>query len=298
MSVAGKLPVIGLTAGDLAGVGPEVLEAALEEADSTLAEFRVIGRSEMLTPGCPGRESAEAALAALEAAAALAMSGEIDGVVTGPICKHAMREIGFDFPGQTEFFAARAGVSRFSMILTSERLTVSLASIHVPLREAVEGLSPERIRKAAEHLREFVICRKGDEAARIAVAGLNPHAGESGDIGDEEIRVIAPTIAELERAWPGVFYGPVSPDTVFHRAATGEFDAVVCMYHDQGLIPLKLLAFDSGVNVTWGLPFIRTSPDHGTAFDIAGKGLASSKSMSEAIRVAVELVCRRRDAAG
>ncbi|MFV0336870.1 MAG: 4-hydroxythreonine-4-phosphate dehydrogenase PdxA [Chthoniobacterales bacterium] len=285
-----KRPVIGLTAGDLAGVGPEVLAAALASADKGVAEYRVIGRAEALEPGCPSRESAEAALTALEEAVELANQGVIDAVVTAPVCKHAMREIGFAFPGQTEFFAARAGVERFSMILTSERLTVSLVSIHVSLREAVEILSPELIWKAAEHLREFLLCRRSGEQPHIAVAGLNPHAGESGDIGDDEIRVIAPVVAKLERMWSGIFCGPISPDTLFHRAVAGEFDGVVCMYHDQGLIPLKLLAFDSGVNVTWGLPFIRTSPDHGTAFDIAGKGVASSRSMSEAIRVAVELV--------
>lgn len=219
----------------------------------------------------------------------MACRGELDAIVTGPVHKAAMYKIGFKFPGQTEFFAARCGIANFAMLLTGGGLTVALVTIHIPLRMVPEALKQEEIVRVGLLLAEFLRMRS-KESARIAVAGLNPHAGESGNIGREEIDIIEPAVRQLgEKASFARFEGPLSSDTVFHRAAVGEFDAVLCMYHDQGLIPLKLHSFHSGVNVTLGLPFPRTSPDHGTAFAIAGKGCARPDSTIEAINLAVQL---------
>ncbi len=279
-------PVLGLTIGDPAGVGPELIRACMDAPTlPTACDYRLIGSSAGHQPGHPTQASARAAWDAAEEAAGLLARGEIQGVVTGPVSKRALGDIGFPFPGQTEFFAARAGVADFAMCLTGGPLTVALATIHVPLRDVPSLLSTAEIIRVGRHLARFVNWRVG-RAPRIAVAGLNPHAGEGGQFGNEEQTIIAPAVTSL--AGEGIFTGPHSPDTVFHRAAAGEFDAVLCMYHDQGLIPLKLLAFDTGVNVTLGLPFPRTSPDHGTAFDIAGTGRASHASMLAAIRLAAE----------
>jgi 4-hydroxythreonine-4-phosphate dehydrogenase len=203
-----------------------------------------------------------------------------------------MYEIGFGFPGQTEFFADRCGVKNFAMLLTGGKLTVALVTTHLPHREVAAALSKNEIVRVGLLLEEF-LHRRGIQKPRIAVAGLNPHAGESGALGGEEIQIIAPAIAELNSQSP-IFAGPFSPDTIFHHAAMGDWDGVLCMYHDQGLIPLKLHAFHEGVNVTLGLPFPRTSPDHGTAFEIAGKGVARADSMIAAINLAVELAQQNR----
>lgn len=285
--------VIGITPGDAAGIGPEIVRAALlsGKLDADF-EYRVIGPTPDCAPGEPTGETARAAFAALEDAARLALSGEVAAVVTGPIHKARMQAAGFPFPGQTEFFAHRCGVENFAMLLTGGALTVALVTAHMPLRRVAEVLSAAEIVRVGALLAEFLRRRHGGAHVRIAVAGLNPHAGESGVLGREEIEKIVPAVEELNRA--GVcgahFTGPVSPDTVFHRAAGGAFDGVLCMYHDQGLIPLKLHAFDHGVNVTLGLPIIRTSPDHGTAFEIAGKGIAHPDSMIAAIHLAASLV--------
>jgi 4-hydroxythreonine-4-phosphate dehydrogenase len=231
----------------------------------------------------------------LEEAVTLARRGELDAIVTSPVHKARMYEVGFKFPGQTEFFAERCGVKNFAMCLTGGKITVALVTAHLPLRKAASALEQSEIVRVGLLLADFVNSRS-ITPLRIAVAGLNPHAGESGKLGREEIEIIAPAVVELNRlrltshqSQPG-FTGPHSPDTVFHRTIEGEFDAVLCMYHDQGLIPLKLHAFHEGVNVTLGLPFPRTSPDHGTAFEIAGKGIARPDSMIAAINLAVELV--------
>jgi 4-hydroxythreonine-4-phosphate dehydrogenase len=279
-------PRIGITLGDPAGIGPEIIEAALaSEKLPHDADYEVIGETAGFSLGTPTRASAQAAHAALEEAAARALADELDAVVTGPIHKARMYEIGFSFPGQTEFFAARCGVENFAMLLTGKGLTVALVTTHIPLREVTEKLRPDEIVRVGKLLAAFLVRRN---QSRIGVAGLNPHAGESGSLGREEIEIIAPAIAQLQQLAISAA-GPFSPDTVFHRAVAGEFDAVLCMYHDQGLIPLKLHAFDEGVNVTLGLPFPRTSPDHGTAFEIAGRGIARPDSMIAAIRLAVEL---------
>ena len=283
---------IGITLGDPAGIGPEIIRAALASGKLPEADYRVIGETEGHSVGKPTRASAGDACAALEEAARLALAREIDAIVTGPIHKANIYEVGFQFPGQTEFFAARCGVENFAMLLTGGRLTVALVTTHIPLAAVAQNLRASEIVRVGLLLADF-LARRG--MARIAVAGLNPHAGESGALGREEIEIILPAIEELnqtptlKRQTPAVFSGPFSPDTIFHRAVEGEFDAVLCMYHDQGLIPLKLHAFDQGVNVTLGLPFPRTSPDHGTAFAIAGRGTARAESMIAAIRLAVEL---------
>jgi 4-hydroxythreonine-4-phosphate dehydrogenase len=287
---------IGITLGDAAGIGPEVISAALASGKlDPDFNYRVIGEIGAARPGSPDPGTAQAARAALEESARMAMSGEIDAIVTGPIHKARMQAIGFEFPGQTEFFAARADVKNFAMLLTGGALTVALVTAHVPLRHVADLLTPSEIVRVGLLLGDF-LTRRLRRAPRIAVAGLNPHAGESGALGREEIEMIAPAVAELNASAPASsgasFSGPFSPDTVFHRAAHGEFDGVLCMYHDQGLIPLKLHAFDEGVNVTLGLPFPRTSPDHGTAFEIAGRGIARPESMIAAIRLATALARR------
>jgi len=283
---------IGITLGDCAGIGPEIVNLALKSGrvpDS--AEYVVIGRQPNCKPGEPTIETARAAATALEEAVTLARRGELNAIVTGPVHKARMYEAGFKFPGQTEFFAERCGIKNFAMCLTGGRITVALVTIHLPLSKVSTALKQSEVVRIGLLLAEFLRSRSKNPP-RIAVAGLNPHAGESGKFGREEIDVIAPAVEELNRSsitnHQSLFSGPHSPDTVFHRAIEGEFDAVLCMYHDQGLIPLKLHAFHTGVNVTLGLPFPRTSPDHGTAFEIAGKEIARPDSMIAAIKLAVE----------
>jgi 4-hydroxythreonine-4-phosphate dehydrogenase len=294
MSESDQRPVIGITLGDTAGIGPEVTAAALASGELDPAfVYRCIGDPPPdVTPGQPTPASARASWGALEEAARLALAGELAAVVTGPVCKANLYAEGFRFPGQTEFFAARCGIENFAMLLTGGMLTVALVSTHLPLAAAIQQLSTQEIVRVGGLLADFLRLRL-PRPARIAVAGLNPHAGENGTLGREEIDLIAPAVEELQRnhAGEGIeFAGPVPPDTVFHQAAQRQWDAVLCMYHDQGLIPLKLHAFDAGVNVTLGLPIIRTSPDHGTAFGLAGKGAARAGSMTAAIRLAAELV--------
>src|SRR6266496_691050 len=295
------MPVrIGITLGDRAGIGPEIVRAALSSKSlPAAAEYGVVGKYPDCSLGVPSLETGRAAAVALEEAVTLARRGELDAVVTGPVHKARMYEAGFKFPGQTEFFAERCSVKNFAMCLTGGKITVALVTTHISLSEVPRALKQNEIVRIGLLLADF-LQHRGTKSPRIAVAGLNPHAGESGKIGREEIKIIAPAIEELNSSFlinasPArthsslVFSGPHSPDTIFHRAAEGEFDAVLCMYHDQGLIPLKLHAFHNGVNTTLGLPFPRTSPDHGTAFEIAGKRIARPDSMIAAINLAVEL---------
>jgi 4-hydroxythreonine-4-phosphate dehydrogenase len=282
---------IGITLGDPSGIGPEVIQAALGSAEiHDRCVVELIGSTKGHIPGKPTDASARAALEAMEEAARRLLAGEIQAVVTGPVCKYALHRVGFEFSGQTEFFAARAKVEDFAMCLTGGSLTVALVTAHVQLARVASLLSVEEIVRVGRLLQDFLILR-GKKNPRIAVAGLNPHAGEQGDMGREEIDIIAPAVACLSHM--GNFVGPLPSDTLFHRVVERDFDGVLCMYHDQGLIPLKLHAFHEGVNVTLGLPFIRTSPDHGTAFDIAGRGLARPDSTRHAIRLAVELATAR-----
>lgn len=287
-------PVIGITLGDAAGIGPEVARAALASGKlNARFEYRLIGSCLEAVPGQPDEATARAAIAALEESVALLKSGGIAAVVTAPISKDHLAGYGFDFPGQTEFYAARFDCRDYEMCLTGPHLTVGLVTIHEPLRNVPDLLTTAEIVRHGKLLAAF--CRqRGKASPRIAVAGLNPHAGERGRMGTEEMTIIQPAVDALNLAGEGAsFHGPLPPDTLFYHAARGQYDAVLCMYHDQGLIPLKLLDFDEAVNLTLGLPVVRTSPDHGTAFDIAGKGIASPASMIAAINLAGELVLGR-----
>lgn len=291
-----SVPRLGVTAGDPSGIGPEVLARALRELAPGEAEIVHFGPEPGAIPGQPTAAGARAAWDALEAAAAAALAGEVDAVVTGPVSKKELQAVGFPYPGQTEFFAARSGVEDFCMILTGGKITVALVTAHIPLARVCSSLTVEGVVRTARHLLGFVRSR-GIASPRLALAGVNPHAGEGGTMGREEIEIIHPAREVLEQEAPGVFSPPQPPDTVFHECLRGGFDGVVCPYHDQGLIPLKLHAFDEGVNVTWGLPFLRTSPDHGTAFGLAGRGKASASSMLAALRLAADHVRRKALAA-
>lgn len=281
---------IGITLGDQAGIGPEVVEAALASGrlDSG-CDYRVIGDRVEAVPGAPSPRTARAALDALEEAARLLKNGEIDAVVTAPVGKEGLHDLGFQFPGQTEFFAERLGCRNHAMCLTGSSLTVALVTVHVALADVPSLVSSPEIVRVGTLLAEFCQ-RRGIRRPRVAVCGLNPHAGENGAFGSEDTKVVAPAVRELQANTRGFqFSGPHPPDTIFRPAADGAYDAVLCMYHDQGLIPLKLLDFDTGVNVTLGLPKPRTSPDHGTAYGIAGTGRADASSMIHAIRLAGEM---------
>lgn len=287
--------VIGYTLGDQAGIGPEIVEAALAHLPvNPHVEYRLIGERITCELGVPTPATAQAAWDHLELAAEGLKDGSYDAVVTAPICKEGLHELGFHYPGQTEFFADRLGVSDFAMCLSGERLTVVLATTHVALRDVAQLLRVEEIVRVGKLLAAFLhrTGRKKGAIPRIAVAGLNPHNGENGAFGDEESRLIAPAVAQLQLECAGnaEFIGPCVPDVVYRDAADGQYDAVLAPYHDQALIPLKLLDFDTAVNVTIGLPRLRVSPDHGTAFSIAGKGVASPLSMVKAFELALQSV--------
>lgn len=282
-------PVIGYTLGDQAGIGPEVIRAALQQA-SGKAHYRLMGKSISCTPGQPTIETAHAAMEHLEQAAAALKSGEIDAVVTAPICKENLHKVGFNYPGQTEFFADRLGVSNFAMCLTGKHLTVALCTTHLSIAEVPHRLKSSEIVRVAHLLADF-LQKTGTQAPRVAIAGLNPHNGENGAFGNEESTLIIPAINELcQQSCNARFTGPCVPDCVYRDAAQGLYDGVVAPYHDQALIPLKLLDFDNAVNVTIGLPRLRVSPDHGTAFGIAGKGLANPASTMRAFEIALNSV--------
>jgi 4-hydroxythreonine-4-phosphate dehydrogenase len=244
------------------------------------------------TPGRPDSAYARATIESIERAVGYVRSGEASAVVTNPIAKHVLYESGFGFPGHTEFLGALArqwgARAQPVMMLWSGALAVVPVTIHIPLADVAGALTRELIVSTARIVAADMASRFRVARPRLAVAGLNPHAGEGGAIGREEIETIAPAIAQL-RAEGLDITGPHSADTMFHAAARARYDVALAMYHDQGLIPIKTLAFDTGVNVTLGLPFIRTSPDHGTAFDIAGKGLANPASLIEAARLAARL---------
>jgi 4-hydroxythreonine-4-phosphate dehydrogenase len=328
-------PLLALTLGDPAGIGPEVvLKALCDPAISAICRPLVVGDQRILARAAPwvdaeqlryhvveqphdgqfasgsvtlldlanavpaeclpGVASAAAGRAAVEyvlRACDLALANEVDGIVTAPLNKAAMNMAGFHFAGHTELLAERTGAEKVSMLLTSAQLRVVHVSTHVALEEAIRRVTPERVGATIDLA--YDSCRAlGIRRPRIAVAGLNPHASEGGLFGDQEQRAIVPAIAAARAKGMDVS-DPQPPDTVFLRAVHGHYDIVVAMYHDQGHIPMKLLAFDSGVNVSVGLPIVRTSVDHGTAFDIAGSGRASAASMVEAIRVAVQMVNAR-----
>jgi 4-hydroxythreonine-4-phosphate dehydrogenase len=244
-------------------------------------------------PGVAKPEHAKDVIAVIERAVALVQNGEAAAVCTAPIHKKALKDgAGFGFPGHTEFLASLAGVDRVVMMLASPLLRVVPTTIHIALDAVKAALTPE-VLEATLRITEAGLRRDfGLAVPRIAVAGLNPHAGEGGTMGRSEIDLIAPVLERL-RAEGMAISGPMSADTMFHARARAGYDVAVCMYHDQALIPIKTLDFDGGVNVTLGLPFVRTSPDHGTAFDIAGKGIAKPDSLIAALKLAADMAAAR-----
>ncbi|RPH31042.1 4-hydroxythreonine-4-phosphate dehydrogenase PdxA [bacterium] len=248
-------------------------------------------------PGLVSGRAGGAAARAVEAAVRLVQSGVADAIVTAPVSKRAMHLAGVDFPGQTEMVQHLSGASRVVMMLVCSRLRVGLITIHVPVREVARLISGALLRERIQVIDEALRNDWGIRQPALAVLGLNPHAGESGDLGAEEKQLIAPTLQQLRRTGLSLA-GPFPADAFFARYKPGSYDAVVAMYHDQGLIPLKMLAAGRGVNVSLGLPVVRTSPDHGTGFDIAGKGTADPASMIEAIKLAVLIATHRRSARG
>jgi 4-phospho-D-threonate 3-dehydrogenase / 4-phospho-D-erythronate 3-dehydrogenase len=325
--------MLAIALGDPTGIGPEVaLKAVASELSQGDDKFLLIGDIELvrdlnaalklglavhesggdvtarvsvvnpvaplpkrLDAGAP--EAARAALAWLKHGAQLCLRGEASALVTAPVNKEAIIRSGENsFVGQTELLSGLAGTDRTAMMLlgADDRgrwLRVALATIHVPIREVAGRLKKEKIELAIELAAQA--CRDlGLSRARVAVCGLNPHAGEGGKIGDEEITIVSPAIKAAQQRGLDV-HGPFAADTLFYYAFRGDYDAVIAMYHDQGLVPLKMIGFENGVTWTLGLPFIRTSPDHGTAYDIAGRGIANPSSMIAAIRLARQLASRR-----
>lgn len=286
-------PIIGVTAGDPGGIGPEIAHKALADpALARLCEIRIYGPSTGVEVArfARGRVSAEAGRAAYDAivrATADAQAGAIAAMVTAPISKAAFAAAGLPWKGHTDLLAHLTGAPRVAMMFAAEALRVVLATVHVPLADVPRLLTRERLEEVIA-LTAAELPRFGVASPRIAVAGLNPHAGEDGLIGTEDAAVIRPAV-EASRARGLTVDGPFPADTVFVRARRGEFDGVIACYHDQGLIPVKMAAFGRAVNVTLGLPIVRTSVDHGTAFDIAGKGIADPSSLIEAIGLAVRL---------
>jgi 4-hydroxythreonine-4-phosphate dehydrogenase len=288
-------PRIALTVGDPAGIGPEIVRKAI-------ADPRVLEVCEPIVYGAgdsgafpPGQLSAAAASAAYDAivrAVDDAMQGKVDGIATAPVSKEAFALAGLPWRGHTDLLAHLTRSKFVAMMFEAPKLRVVLATVHVALRDVPALITRERIEQTVR-LTAAELPRFGVERPRIAVAGLNPHAGEHGLMGREDDEVIAPAV-EACRSGGVNAAGPLPADTVFARAARGEFDVVVACYHDQGLIPVKLLAFGEAVNVTLGLPIIRTSVDHGTAFDIAGRGIADPGSMIQAVRLAARLVPNAR----
>jgi 4-hydroxythreonine-4-phosphate dehydrogenase len=300
---------LAFTCGDPAGVGPEVIAAWLTAHPAEARAVAVIGPARWLetldtaaekvavglenfavAPGRPAGEGALVAWAAMERAAAGCKEGTYCGVVTGPVSKAELANIGYPFPGQTEFFAARWGGEPV-MAFCGGRLRVVLATWHVPLFEVTRLLGPHRLHRTLTAA--VTLCQaEGIAAPRIGVCGLNPHAGEGGLLGYEERDFLNPALDHLRAEFPGV--SACEPaDTLFARMLRGEFDVVIALYHDQGLAPLKVIDFDEAVNVTLGLPHVRTSPDHGTAFGIAGKGVARPTSFANAVTVARRLISAR-----
>lgn len=246
-----------------------------------------------LTWGRPTSETGRVMGRYIEEAVRLIREGKLSGLVTCPISKAALKAGGYRFPGHTEMLAELCAAKDYAMMMAGERLKVTLLTIHQAMAEVPAAITRDAVLRMIAITGRAMRDDFGLARPRLAVAGLNPHAGEGGMFGDEEARAIAPAIDEARRAgW--LAEGPFPPDTVFHRAAAGQYDAVVCMYHDQGLIPFKLLHFSDGVNVTLGLPMVRTSVDHGTAYDIAGQGLADPSSLAAALFLAGSIVKNRK----
>jgi 4-hydroxythreonine-4-phosphate dehydrogenase len=322
---------LAVSVGDPAGIGPEIVAAAWAlRREEGLPPFFAIGDRRAISavwdgpiaslaaptdaaeafpdalplvqvddpgdivPGDPNLAGARCALDSLELAVGLARNGFAGGIVTGPVSKAQLYAIGFNYPGQTEFVAERCGIAAANavMMLAGPSLRAVPITVHLPLAEVPRALTTELIIAKARITARALTRDFGIDCPRLVFAGLNPHAGESGTLGREEIDIIRPAIEAL--ALEGISVrGPLSADTMFHANARAQYDAALCMYHDQALIPLKTLHFEDGVNVTLGLPIVRTSPDHGTAFSLAGKRRASPRAMIEAIRMAGECAARR-----
>jgi 4-hydroxythreonine-4-phosphate dehydrogenase len=276
------VPIVEVTS---LGAAPEIFPNALP--------VMPIGLAVPARAGEPDKANAKAVLESIERAASLCLSGEASGMVTNPINKAALYDAGFTYPGHTEFLAALTGAAgKQIMMLASPDLRVVPVTVHASLRNSIGMLTTDAIVVAARTTAIALRREFGIAHPRLAVAGLNPHAGEQGALGDEETTIIAPALATLRAEGIDVS-GPWPPDTMFTRTARARYDAAICMYHDQALIPLKTLDMDHGVNVTLGLPIVRTSPDHGTAYDIAGKGIADPSSLIAAIELAATLAARR-----
>jgi 4-hydroxythreonine-4-phosphate dehydrogenase len=320
----GDIPRLGISLGDPTGIGPEVVVRALSTRPDcevvVYGDEGVLARAAQTTgatwparativpvtrldlasvpPGKPSENAGRAQVAYLEAATGAVLEGKTSALVTAPISKEWAGRAGFAFPGHTEYLAARAGTPDFAMMLAGPRLRVTVVTGHIAFHEVprsltVDGIARTAVLTARALRRDFGIARP-----RVAVAGLNPHAGEAQRFGDEEPRLVVPAIEEARARLraegnDAEVSGPHVPDVIFRRAAAGEFDGVVALYHDQGLIPIKLLHFDDAVNVTLGLPFVRTSPDHGTAYDIAGTGRARADSFVAALDLAVRMAHTR-----
>lgn len=320
---------IAISLGDPAGISPEIIAETLVDRGNE-AEVLVVGHwpslkqalsrvgghdlpicmvdTIRLEPGrvavlpvgpgglpitTPGKESARAQFEALQRAVDAMLTGEFDALVTGPVAKNAIATLAPDFTGHTSYLARRAGLATddVTMVFSSDNLFVGLVSIHIPLREVSDAMTPKRIRRTFGHLREMVQRTHPSTRPRIGVAALNPHAGEDGLFGNEETDMLIPFCREASRDSAVEVVGPLPADTIYREALAGRLDAVVAAYHDQAMIPLKLGGVGQMVNVTMGLPFIRTSPDHGVAYDIAGTGKADATGF----RLAFDLACRLRD---
>ncbi len=326
---------LALTLGDPAGIGPEIIAKAWAQLRHTGPAFLVIGDRQALrnaapdiavtavastgqaaevfphalpvldlplgaavVPGHPSPAAAKSVIAWIETAVALALSGQVRGLVTAPIAKAPLYEAGFAFPGHTEFLGELTKAAPYDgargpvMMLAAPGLRTTLVTVHEPLAKVAAALTRDKVFQAGLITAQALRRDLGIATPRLAVAGLNPHAGEGGTIGREETDIIGPAIADL-RALGLEVLGPVPADSLFHEAARARYDAALCMYHDQALIPVKMLDFWAGVNVTLGLPIVRTSPDHGTAFDIAGQGLARPDSLVAALQMA-DLIASHR----
>lgn len=308
---------LGITLGDPSGIGPEIVAATLAAASPdlrarlvvfgdraplergaraigvVLPDVRIVGAGtgDGAVFGAPDEACGAAQVGYLEDAVAAAKAGEVGAIVTAPISKTWAKRAGFAFPGHTELLADRFGVRDVVMMFAGPKFKIALATVHVPLRDVPRVLTTERLRRVIELLAEALVRDFGIAAPRIGVVGLNPHAGEGGLLGTEDAEIIAPALSALP---PATLSGPLVPDAAFRDALHGSVDALVAQYHDQGLIPLKIVDFDEAVNLTLGLPIVRTSPDHGTAYDIAGRGIARPTSMQCALALAVKMLARRQ----